>query len=179
MAENNRFDRKTLKYYFRGGAAPKEEHFAALIDSMYNFVDDDKPEEPAPEPVVVIREPSEDPSVTVGEVEADGVWHDLPVSERWKKGVSGCWLFHLVAGYKVRKGVYRMSEATASLCEGRWRRLSSPQRCVLGFWKSPVRFRWKQYDGGTFLQIKACKRKASEARVHFRLKEVWNYVATD
>lgn len=59
MAEDKRYSRQTLKSYFRSGSVPKEEHFAALIDSMYNFVDDDKPEEVIPVPEPVVEEPEE------------------------------------------------------------------------------------------------------------------------
>lgn len=173
MVETKRVDRKTLKHYFRSGQTPKEEHFAALIDSMYNFVDDDKPEE-IPEPVVEPAVP-QDPTVQEGTVDADGSWHDLPVSERWQAGVSGCLLFHIVAGYRTKAGRYRMSEAKVSLCQGWRRRLSSPQRCFLGFWTSPVRFRWMRYGDRVFLQVKAGRRAQGEKQLHYRLKEIWSY----
>ena len=175
MEETKRVDRKTLKHYFRSGQTPKEEHFAALIDSMYNFVDDDKPEK-VPEPVVQYVVP-EDPTVQEGTVEADGAWHDLPVSEQWKEGISGCYLFHIVAGYRTKAGRYRMSEAKARVCQGWRRRLSSPQRCFLGFWTSPVRFRWMKYGSRMFLQVKARRKARGEDVLHYRLKEIWHYAA--
>lgn len=43
MENNNRKDRNTLKAYFKKGETPTEEHFAALIDSMTNLVEDGQP----------------------------------------------------------------------------------------------------------------------------------------
>ncbi|CDB38224.1 hypothetical protein J8873_23290 [Phocaeicola dorei] len=187
MAEDKRYSRQTLKSYFRSGNVPKEEHFAALIDSMYNFVDDDKPEEVMPVPEPVIEEPEEekrepvsaqDTSVTDGTVNADGIWHDLPVSDRWKDRVSGCCMFHIIAGYRTNHGTYRLSEATVSLCEGRRPKLSSPQKSGWGFWKSPVRFRWTRYGSRLFLQIKGKRKKYGESILHYRIQELWSYTET-
>lgn len=187
MAEDKRYSRQTLKSYFRSGSVPKEEHFAALIDSMYNFVDDDRPEEFIPVPEPVIEEPEEekadpvsaqDTSVTDGTVNADGIWHDLPVSDRWKDRVSGCCMFHIIAGYRTNHGTYRLSEATVSLCEGRRPKLSSPQKSGWGFWKSPVRFRWTRYGGRLFLQIKGKRKKHGESILHYRIRELWSYTET-
>lgn len=40
MNRNNRKDRNTLKEYFKKGKTPTEEHFAELIDSMPNLMED-------------------------------------------------------------------------------------------------------------------------------------------
>ena len=38
-----RKDRQTLKSYFKKGTVPTEDHFASLIDSVPNIVDDKLP----------------------------------------------------------------------------------------------------------------------------------------
>ena len=61
----NRKNREELKSFFRKGAVPTEEHFAALIDSVPNFIDDELDKEPEE----VVEEAQQD---------------NLPLEQQWQ-----------------------------------------------------------------------------------------------
>lgn len=168
MKEHKLCNRDTLKSFFLKGCTPKEEHFAALIDSSFNLLDDDSLLPPAPEPVV-------DASFVTGEVIADGDWHDMSLPNSLKGEKTACCLLHIVAAYKERSGVYRMSEAKVYLNQGHSPTLWSPQKNWLGWWKSPVHFRWVKHEGHILLQVKAKRRAYEESFIHYRVHELWRY----
>lgn len=111
------------------------------------------------------------------EIPADGYWHDLPIEFATAKDTSKCRLFHILVSYKVDRNKYRMADVTAGYCKGGPLKISSPQK-RWGCWMSPIRFRWNKREDGVFLQIKGKEKKHGAKKVHYQIRELWNYFDT-
>lgn len=108
------------------------------------------------------------------EVPADSSWYNLPIAFDSSEKLPACRLCRIIAGYRTGKDKYGMVTVTTSYCEGGKRNISPSQRCC-GFWKNSIRFRWKKEKGNLFLQIKGKKKKKGESKLHFQIRELWNY----
>lgn len=97
----NRKNREELKSFFRKGAVPTEEHFAALIDSVPNFIDDelDKEQEEVVEETEIPAAPEERTEPEILTIPADGEWHSLPVEGAVRQGIAGCRIYQIYASY--------------------------------------------------------------------------------
>lgn len=136
---DNKKNREELKNYFRKGNVPTEEHFALLIDSVVNIVDDkplfatDMPEneslkEDNTEERIKPEQASETSLDAYLTIPADGDWYQLPVESAVDKEIDGCRIYRVYAScYNKREDSYDMCVATASHCSGNDRKILSPQ----------------------------------------------------
>ncbi|MDD3038139.1 hypothetical protein [Bacteroides sp.] len=109
------------------------------------------------------------------EILADSCWYNLPIVFDSSEKGPACKLCQITAGYRTGKDKYRMVTVTTTYCKGGKRNISPSQRCC-GFWKNPIRFRWRTEKGSLYLQIKGKKKKKGESKLHFQIRELWNYV---
>lgn len=175
--ETNKKNREELKSYFRKGAVPTEEHFAALIDSVPNFMDDEffkEPEEVVEEPETpVVPEENKEPELLT--IPADGEWHSLPVESAAGQGVAGCRIYRIYASYYDKHNYeYAMCEAKASHRSGKDRTIDSPQRHWWG-WSGEIKIRWYHKDGRLYLQMRSKGNKRGVDSIKYRITEVWNF----
>ena len=135
---DNKKNREELKNYFRKGNVPTEEHFALLIDSVVNIVDDkplfatDMPEneslkEDNTEERIKPEQASETSVDAYLTIPADGDWYQLPVESAVDKEIDGCRIYRVYAScYNKRDDSYDLCVATASHCSGNDRKILSP-----------------------------------------------------
>lgn len=175
--ETNKKNREELKSYFRKGAVPTEEHFAALIDSVPNFMDDEffkEPEEVVEEPETpVVPEENNEPELLT--ILADGEWHSLPVESAARQSHTGCRIYRIYASYYDKRNYeYAMCEAKASHRSGKDRTIDSPQRHWWG-WSGEIKIRWYHKDGRLYLQMRSKGNKRGVDSIKYRITEVWNF----
>lgn len=173
----NRKDRNELKSFFRKGAVPTEEHFAALIDSVPNFIDDEldkKPEEVVEEtaPIAATEERIEPEILTIP---ADGEWHSLPVEGAVRQGIAGCRIYQIYASYYDKRNYeYAMCEAKVSHRSGKNREIDSPQFHWWG-WSGDIKIRWYYKGGQLYLQMRSKGIKEGVDDIKYRITELWNF----
>lgn len=175
--ETNKKNREELKSYFRKGAVPTEEHFAALIDSVPNLMDDEffkEPEEVVEEPETpVVPEERTEPELLT--IPADGEWHSLPVESATRQSHTGCRIYRIYASYYDKRNYeYAMCEAKASHRSGKDRTIDSPQRHWWG-WSGDIKIRWYHKDGRLYLQMRSKGNKRGVDSIKYRITEVWNF----
>ena len=175
--DTNKKNREELKSYFRKGAVPTEEHFALLIDSVPNIIDDEldkKLEEEAVEPETS-AEPEESNGPEILTIPADGEWHSLPVEGAARQGIAGCRIYQIYASYYDKRNYeYAMCEAKASHLSGKDREITSPQSHWWG-WSGEIKIRWYHKDGQLYLQMRSKGNKKGVDGIKCRITELWNF----
>ena len=175
--DTNKKNREELKSYFRKGAVPTEEHFALLIDSVPNIIDDEldkKLEEEAVEPETS-AEPEESNGPEILTIPADGEWHSLPVEGAAGQGIAGCRIYQIYASYYDKRNYeYAMCEAKASHRSGKDREITSPQSHWWG-WSGEIKIRWYHKDGQLYLQMRSKGNKKGVDGIKYRIAELWNF----
>ena len=175
--DTNKKNREELKSYFRKGAVPTEEHFALLIDSVPNIIDDEldkKLEEETVEPETS-AEPEESNGPEILTIPADGEWHSLPVEGAVRQGIAGCRIYQIYASYYDKRNYeYAMCEAKASHRSGKDREIASPQSHWWG-WSGEIKIRWYHKDGQLFLQMRSKGNKRGVDGIKYRITELWNF----
>lgn len=175
--DTNKKNREELKSYFRKGAVPTEEHFALLIDSVPNIIDDEldkKLEEEAVEPETS-AEPEESNGPEILTILADGEWHSLPVEGAARQGIAGCRIYQIYASYYDKRNYeYAMCEAKASHRSGKDREITSPQSHWWG-WSGEIKIRWYHKDGQLYLQMRSKGNKKGVDGIKYRITELWNF----
>ena len=175
--DTNKKNREELKSYFRKGAVPTEEHFALLIDSVPNIIDDEldkKLEEEAVEPETS-AEPEESNGPEILTIPADGEWHSLPVEGAARQGIAGCRIYQIYASYYDKRNYeYAMCEAKASHRSGKDREITSPQSHWWG-WSGEIKIRWYHKDGQLYLQMRSKGNKKGVDSIKYRIAELWNF----
>ena len=175
--DTNKKNREELKSYFRKGAVPTEEHFALLIDSVPNIIDDEldkKLEEEAVEPETS-AEPEESNGPEILTIPADGEWHSLPVEGAARQGIAGCRIYQIYASYYDKRNYeYAMCEAKASHRSGKDREITSPQSHWWG-WSGEIKIRWYHKDGQLYLQMRSKGNKKGVDGINYRIVELWNF----
>jgi hypothetical protein len=175
--DTNKKNREELKSYFRKGAVPTEEHFALLIDSVPNIIDDEldkKLEEEAVEPETS-AEPEESNGPEILTIPADGEWHSLPVEGAARQGIAGCRIYQIYASYYDKRNYeYAMCEAKASHRSGKDREITSPQSHWWG-WSGEIKIRWYHKDGQLYLQMRSKGNKKGVDGIKYRIAELWNF----
>lgn len=175
--DTNKKNREELKSYFRKGAVPTEEHFALLIDSVPNIIDDEldkKLEEEAVEPETSV-EPEESNEPEILTIPADGEWHSLPVEGAARQGIAGCRIYQIYASYYDKRNYeYAMCEAKASHRSGKDREITSPQSHWWG-WSGEIKIRWYHKDGQLYLQMRSKGNKKGVDGIKYRIAELWNF----
>lgn len=175
--DTNKKNREELKSYFRKGAVPTEEHFALLIDSVPNIIDDEldkKLEEEAVEPETS-AEPEESNEPEILTIPADGEWHSLPVEGAARQGIAGCRIYKIYASYYDKRNYeYAMCEAKASHRSGKDREITSPQSHWWG-WSGEIKIRWYHKDGQLYLQMRSKRNKRGVDGIKYRITELWNF----
>ena len=175
--DTNKKNREELKSYFRKGAVPTEEHFALLIDSVPNIIDDEldkKLEEEAVEPETS-AEPEESNGPEILTIPADGEWHSLPVESAARQGIAGCRIYQIYASYYDKRNYeYAMCEAKASHRSGKDREITSPQSHWWG-WSGEIKIRWYHKDGQLYLQMRSKGNKRGVDGIKYRITELWNF----
>ena len=175
--DTNKKNREELKSYFRKGAVPTEEHFALLIDSVPNIIDDEldkKLEEEAVEPETS-AEPEESNGPEILIIPADGEWHSLPVEGAARQGIAGCRIYQIYASYYDKRNYeYAMCEAKASHRSGKDREITSPQSHWWG-WSGEIKIRWYHKDGQLYLQMRSKGNKKGVDGIKYRIAELWNF----
>lgn len=175
--DTNKKNREELKSYFRKGAVPTEEHFALLIDSVPNIIDDEldkKLEEEAVEPETS-AEPEESNGPEILTIPADGEWHSLPVEGAARQGIAGCRIYKIYASYYDKRNYeYAMCEAKASHRSGKDREITSPQSHWWG-WSGEIKIRWYHKDGQLYLQMRSKGNKKGVDGIKYRIAELWNF----
>lgn len=176
--DTNKKNREELKSYFRKGAVPTEEHFALLIDSVPNFIDDELDKEP--EEVVEETEthavPEERTEPEILTIPADGEWHSLPVEGAARQGIAGCRIYQIYASYYDKRNYeYAMCEAKASHRSGKDREIDSPQSHWWG-WSGEIKIRWYHKDGQLYLQMRSKGNKRGVDSIKYRITELWNFI---
>lgn len=175
--DTNKKNREELKSYFRKGAVPTEEHFALLIDSVPNIIDDEldkKIEEEAVEPETS-AEPEESNGPEILTIPADGEWHSLPVEGAARQGIAGCRIYQIYASYYDKRNYeYAMCEAKASHRSGKDREITSPQSHWWG-WSGEIKIRWYHKDGQLYLQMRSKGNKKGVDGIKYRIAELWNF----
>lgn len=176
--DTNKKNREELKSYFRKGAVPTEEHFALLIDSVPNIIDDEldkKLEEEAVEPETS-AEPEESNGPEILTIPADGEWHSLPVEGAARQGIAGCRIYQIYASYYDKRNYeYAMCEAKASHRSGKDREITSPQSHWWG-WSGEIKIRWYHKDGQLYLQMRSKGNKRGVDSIKYRITELWNFI---
>ena len=176
--DTNKKNREELKSYFRKGAVPTEEHFALLIDSVPNIIDDEldkKLEEEAVEPETS-AEPEESNGPEILTIPADGEWHSLPVEGAARQGIAGCRIYQIYASYYDKRNYeYAMCEAKASHRSGKYREITSPQSHWWG-WSGEIKIRWYHKDGQLYLQMRSKGNKKGVDGIKYRIAELWNFI---
>lgn len=175
--DTNKKNREELKSYFRKGAVPTEEHFALLIDSVPNIIDDEldkKLQEEAVEPETS-AEPEESNGPEILTIPADGEWHSLPVEGAARQGIAGCRIYQIYASYYDKRNYeYAMCEAKASHRSGKDREITSPQSHWWG-WSGEIKIRWYHKDGQLYLQMRSKGNKKGVDGIKYRITELWNF----
>lgn len=175
--DTNKKNREELKSYFRKGAVPTEEHFALLIDSVPNIIDDEldkKLEEEAVKPETS-AEPEESNGPEILTIPADGEWHSLPVEGAARQGIAGCRIYQIYASYYDKRNYeYAMCEAKASHRSGKDREITSPQSHWWG-WSGEIKIRWYHKDGQLYLQMRSKGNKKGVDGIKYRITELWNF----
>ena len=175
--DTNKKNREELKSYFRKGAVPTEEHFALLIDSVPNIIDDEldkKLEEEAVEPETS-AEPEESNGPEILTIPADGEWHSLPVEGAARQGIAGCRIYQIYASYYDKRNYeYAMCEAKASHRSGKDKEITSPQSHWWG-WSGEIKIRWYHKDGQLYLQMRSKGNKKGVDGIKYRITELWNF----
>ena len=175
--DTNKKNREELKSYFRKGAVPTEEHFALLIDSVPNIIDDEldkKLEEEAVEPETSV-EPEESNEPEILTIPADGEWHSLPVEGAARQGIAGCRIYQIYASYYDKRNYeYAMCEAKASHRSGKDKEITSPQSHWWG-WSGEIKIRWYHKDGQLYLQMRSKGNKKGVDGIKYRIAELWNF----
>ena len=175
--DTNKKNREELKSYFRKGAVPTEEHFALLIDSVPNIIDDEldkKLEEEAVEPETS-AEPEESNGPEILTIPADGEWHSLPVEGAARQGIAGCRIYQIYASYYDKRNYeYAMCEAKASHRSGKDKEITSPQSHWWG-WSGEIKIRWYHKDGQLYLQMRSKGNKKGVDGIKYRIAELWNF----
>ena len=175
--DTNKKNREELKSYFRKGAVPTEEHFALLIDSVPNIIDDEldkKLEEETVEPETS-AEPEESNGPEILTIPADGEWHSLPVEGAARQGIAGCRIYQIYASYYNKRNYeYAMCEAKASHRSGKDREIASPKSHWWG-WSGEIKIRWYHKDGQLYLQMRSKGNKRGVDGIKYRITELWNF----
>lgn len=173
----NRKDRNELKSFFRKGAVPTEEHFAALIDSVPNFIDDelDKKSEEVVEKTAPPAATEERIEPEIMTIPADGEWHSLPVEGAVRQGIAGCRIYQIYASYYDKRNYeYAMCEAKVSHRSGKNREIDSPQFHWWG-WLGDIKIRWYYKGGQLYLQMRSKGIKEGVDDIKYRITELWNF----
>ena len=175
--DTNKKNREELKSYFRKGAVPTEEHFALLIDSVPNIIDDEldkKLEEETVEPETS-AEPEESNGPEILTIPADGEWPSLPVEGAARQGIAGCRIYQIYASYYDKRNYeYAMCEVKASHRSGKDREIASPQSHWWG-WSGEIKIRWYHKDGQLYLQMRSKGNKRGVDGIKYRITELWNF----
>lgn len=104
---------------------------------------------------------------------ADGNWHDLPVEAALNKEEDGCRMYRIFGVYRRGgKKCYTMVEALAGHCNWGNLQLHSPQK-FLGYWRGPIKLRWKMREGGLYLQM--CGKRRDKGLIQYQIITVWDY----
>lgn len=107
-----------------------------------------------------------------GEVDADGVWHDITKEDGEEK--SGCRAYRVIAGCGVPgKGKYALMEATAMHCFGRRQKIQSLQSWF-GIHFNRIQLRWERCGIGWRLQLRTRRNYGMEVKLRFRVTELWD-----
>lgn len=178
--------RDELKSFFSKGTVPKEEHFAALIDSVVIFEDDpllasDERMKPYFEEINNGADSTDDESVVNAEAEtytipADGEWHSLQLATSGEANLPGCHIYMLYASlYNKRSGNYAMCSAVASHCDGDERKISSLKKHWWG-WSGKIKLRWKKSGGKLYLQMRTKGNMNGVEHIYYRISEEWSFV---
>lgn len=106
-------------------------------------------------------------------IEADGIWHDLPLEAAQNRDEDGCRMYRIFGVYRRGgKKCYTMVEALAGHCNWGNLQLHSPQK-FLGYWRGPIKLRWKMREGGLYLQMRGKRRE--KGLVQYQIITVWDY----
>lgn len=182
---DNKKNRDELKNFFRKGNVPTEEHFALLIDSMVNIIDDkplfvtdmpekEKPKEDNTDEKLKPEQASKDTVDEHSAIPADGDWYQLPIESAIDKDIDGCRIYRIYASYyDKRKDTYGMCVVTASHCSGKDRKIKSPQKHWWG-WSGDIKIRWYYKDDQLFLQMRS-KGDKEVKDITYRIEEIWNF----
>jgi len=106
-------------------------------------------------------------------VNADGLWHNLPVESAVGRNPEGCRVYRISACYKnLRNGEYSTCEVLASHSGGRRRRVQSLCRHWWG-WSGHIKVRWLNLDGQLYLRMKSKGVSSGLETIFCRLETVW------
>ena len=167
--------REILKEYFKRGEIPQEQHFADLIDSMYNLKDDPdqpKPEPPAPSPQPPLPPVPPYPSdpyfpTKIIEVPANGKWHDLT---EWK---NTCCAYAVMAGCGSKvKQRFALIHAIAMHCFDSKLEIKKTRSWYM-FFPSKLQLRWENKADYYALQIRTRRNYGSGIMIRCKLTELW------
>lgn len=108
------------------------------------------------------------------EIQADGMWHDLPVESAVGVCPVGCRVYRLSACYNnLRNRSYSVCEVLASHADGRKRKIRSS--CKHGWgWSGHIKVRWQHLDSGRlYLQLRSKRTGSGSKFICCRLETVW------
>ncbi len=108
------------------------------------------------------------------EIQADGMWHDLPVESAIGASPVGCRVYRLSACYNnLRNRSYSACEVLASHSDGRKRKIRSSCKHVWG-WSGHIKVRWQHPDSGMlYLQMRSKRTSRGSKFIRCRLETVW------
>ncbi len=108
------------------------------------------------------------------ELQADGMWHDLPVESAAGVRPTGCRVYRLSACYQnLRNRSYSVCEVLASHSDGRKRKIRSS--CKHGWgWSGHIKVRWQHPDSGRlYLQMRSKRTSSGSKCIRCRIETVW------
>ncbi len=108
------------------------------------------------------------------ELQADGMWHDLPVESAAGASPIGCRIYRLSACYNnLRNRSYSVCEVLASHSDGRKCQIRSSCRHAWG-WSGHIKVRWQHPDRGRlYLQMRSKRTSSGSKCIRCRLETVW------
>ncbi len=108
------------------------------------------------------------------EIQADGMWHDLPVESAAGVRPTGCRVYRLLACYKnLRSRSYSVCEVLASHSDGRKRKIRSSYKHAWG-WAGHIKVRWQHPDSSRlYLQMRSKRTSSGSKFIRCRIETVW------
>ncbi len=108
------------------------------------------------------------------EIQANGMWHDLPVESAAGVHPIGCRVYRLTACYQnLRNRSYSACEVLASHSDGRKRKIRSSCKHAWG-WSGHIKVRWQHLDGGMlYLQMRSKRTSSGSKSIRCRIETVW------
>lgn len=107
-----------------------------------------------------------------GEIDADGMWHDITDENENEK--SGCRAYRVIAGCGVPgQGKYALQEATAMHCFGSRRRIQA-QQSWFGIHFNRIQLRWGKSGMNWRLQIRTRRNYGVGVKIRFQITELWD-----